>query len=581
MSLASFGAIAGGINQGMDMNRRDEQLKEQLETSRQNRQAMVDQNEYLKEQRERNRKQQGRDDQLTEDLANIPTPGQQKGVATDLGPDLKTQTQIDYAREQGAAYQRAGKSKEASELFRWANEADSKNAAQNWVQNLYSLPRNASLEEVVRVAGAGVDGDSSPVGVDHKNMRKNDDGSVTVRLYNKLTGASQERTFGSVGDLKEALTWHYAPDYARSLYEKRQAAQDKIDAERAKGVVVPAGATFVPGVGDSRGQYTNNNRLVWNGEYNPDGTPQMVDPRSAGGSASAVGAGKGGKIQDPLKAADDAWEFSSTKGEVKLQPNQLATGLRMTRAMAGDGVDPTLAAEVAMEVATDPTKARLELNTDTGTVDLIYRNPRVNGGRAIPVSKNAGTVKELESSTEGGAKAIKAQVQNMVGQVYGQNADRMIAIAADPSLSRQYLEAARERGMDTAAIANRLNLMRTYLAPAPARAAAPASQPTQTKPLLERLRTGFGINGASRGETDPNSPAGRFQARIAEAAKREEERKAQSSQASARLSEQFQNDAKTMDPLELVRKYDGQRMRLSTQDAAKLRSIEEQAFRNR
>ena len=489
-------------------------------------------------------------------------------MATDLGPDLKTQTQIDYAREQGAAYQRAGKSKEASELFRWANEADSKSAAQTWVQNLYSLPRNASLEEVVRVAGAGVDGDSSPVGVDHKNMRKNDDGSVTVRLYNKLTGASQERSFGSVNDLKEALTWHYAPDYAKSLYDKRLQTEQELQKNPV--------ASVPDGYYDKRaGQFVRTraagDQVIG---YNSEG-----EPIYGKGSSAGAGAGKSSKPQDPLKAADDAWEFSSTKGEVKLQPNQLATGLRMTRAMAGDGVDPTLAAEVAMEVTTDPAKARLELNTDTGTVDLIYRNPRVNGGRAIPVSKNAGTMKELESSAEGGAKAIKTQVQNMVGQVYGQNADRMIAIAADPNLSRQYLETARERGMDTAAIANRLNLMRTYLAPASARAAAPASQPTQTKPLLERLRTGFGINGASRGETDPNSPAGRFQARNADAAKREEERKAQSSQASAQLSEQFQNDAKTMGPLDLVRKYDDQRTRLSTQDAAELRRIEEQAFR--
>lgn len=574
MSLASFGAFAGGINQGMDMNRRDEQLKEQLETSRQNRQAMVDQNEYLKEQRERKRKQQGRDDQLTEDLANIPTPGQQKGVATDLGPDLKTQTQIDYAREQGAAYQRAGKSKEAFELFRWANEADSKNAAQTWVQNLYSLPRNASLEEVVRVAGAGVDGDSSPVGVDHKNMRKNDDGSVTVRLYNKLTGASQERTFGSVGDLKEALTWHYAPDYAKSLYDKRLQAEQELQKNPV--------ASVPDGYYDKRtGQFVRTraagDQVIG---YNSEGEPIYGKGTSAGAGS---GSGKGSKPQDPLKAADDAWEFSSTKGEVKLQPNQLATGLRMTRAMAGDGVDPTLAAEVAMEVVTDPTKARLELNTDTGTVDLIYRNPRVNGGRAIPVSKNAGTVKELESSTEGGAKAIKTQVQNMVGQVYGQNADRMIAIAADPSLSRQYLEAARERGMDTAAIANRLNLMRTYLAPAPARAAAPASQPTQTKPLLERLRTGFGINGSSPSSytPPPNSQAGRVAASRAERSKRAEEAAAKKAQEDTLFSDQFNSDAVTMEPFDLVQKYDGQRMRLSSKDAAKLRNIEEQAFRNR
>lgn len=573
MSLSSFGAIAGGINQGMDMNRRDEQLKEQLESSRQNRQAMADQNEYLKEQRERNRKQQGRDDQLTEDLANIPTPGQQKGVATDLGPDLKTQTQIDYAREQGAAYQRAGKSKEASDLFRWANEADSKNAAQTWVQNLYSLPRNASLEEVVRVAGAGVDSDSSPVGVDHKNMRKNDDGSVTVRLYNKLTGASQERTFGSVGDLKEALTWHYAPDYAKSLYDKRLQAEQELQKNPV--------ASVPDGYYDKRtGQFVRTraagDQVIG---YNSEG-----EPIYGKGSSAGAGAGKSSKPQDPLKAADDAWEFSSTKGEVKLQPNQLATGLRMTRAMASDGVDPTLAAEVAMEIATDPTKARLELNTETGTVDLIYRNPRVNGGRAIPVSKNAGTMKELEASAEGGAKAIKAQVQNMVGQVYGDNAGRMIEIASDPSLTRQYLETARERGMDTTAIANRLNLIRSYLAPTAAQPAmqtsAPQSQPAPSRPLLDRFRGGLGSSPSSY-TPPPNSQAGRVAASRAERSRRAEEAAAKKAQEDALFSDQFNSDSVTMEPFDLVQKYDGQRMRLSSKDAAKLRSIEEQAFRTR
>lgn len=570
MSLSSFGAIAGGINQGMDMNRRDEQLKEQLESSRQNRQAMADQNEYLKEQRERNRKQQARDDAFTEESAAIIQPGEYKGEATDEGPSLgKRQTQASYARDLAGAYARKGDVAKSNELFRWADEAESKNAAQGWVQNLYSLPRNASLEEVARVAGAGVDSDSSPVGVDTKNMRKNEDGSVTVRLYNKLTGASQERSFANVADLKDALTWHYAPDYAKSLYDKRLQAEQEL----RKNPV----ASVPDGYYDKRtGQFVRTraagDQVIG---YNSEGEP-IYGKSSSSGAGS--GAGKGGKPQDPLKSADDAWEFSATKGEVKLQPNQLATGLRMTRSMAADGVEPSLAAEVALEVATDPTKARLELNTETGTVDLIYRNPRVNGGRAIAISRNAGSMKEFESSVEGGSKAVKAQVQNMATQAYGQNADRMIAIANDPELSRQYLESARERGMDTGPIANRLNLMRTYLAPA-SRQTAPASQSTQSRPLLDRLRAGLGINGASRGETDPNSLAGRFQARNAEAAKREDERRAQSLQAAAQLSEQFKNDAKTMDPLELVRKYDEQRMRLNTQDAAELRRIEEQAFR--
>lgn len=576
MSLASFGAIAGGINQGMDMNRRDEQLKEQLESMRQQREQQKQQGEFLQNQQQRMKDKQAKEDRFETESYEIVQPGGDVYGAGEEGPTKSTQTQAGYARQLAGAYARKGDAAKASDLYRWADENAARAAGQRALSSLSGLPADASPYEILSAVAPGVTEDGSPIGV--RNVTKNDDGSATAELYNKSTGFSTKQTFRDQKALKDALLAHYSPEMYNKLLERRQAAQEKIDAERAKGVVLPAGGAFIPGEGDTRKPVSNSTGYVPDpeGRLDADGRPIMVKPNAAG---SGSGAGKGVKLQDPLKAADDAWEFSSTKGEVKLQPNQLATGLRMTRAMAGDGVDPTLAAEVAMEVATDPTKARLELNTDTGTVDLIYRNPRVNGGRAIPVSKNAGTVKELESSTEGGAKAIKTQVQNMVGQVYGQNADRMIAIAADPNLSRQYLETARERGMDTAAIANRLNLMRTYLAPAPARAAAPASQPTQTKPLLERLRTGFGINGASRGETDPNSPAGRFQARNAEAAKREEERKAQSSQASARLSEQFQNDAKTMDPLELVRKYDGQRMKLSTQDAAELRRIEEQAFR--
>lgn len=584
MSLASLGAIAGGINQGMDMNRRDRALEDQ-------RAAQEERLQLMRQQRKALADEQAREERFSSDMqaASAPTKKVKQSVPDagawergEVGPDGSPimvekevdvpRSRIEIARAQGDAMLSARKYDEAKERFTWADQQAQKSAAQSLYAALRSLSANASLEQIARAAALAVDSDASPIGIDLENLAVDKEtGAITVPMYNRLTGYKTTQTFADKRQLQDALQWHFDPEGKSAMEARELDAAAKLKFERSKPYELRPGGMRVDPV---TGKTVRNDTGYIN--VGTDENPQMVPVGRAG--AGAAGAGKGGKPQDPLKSADDAWEFSSTKGETKLQPNQLATGLRMTRSMAADGVDPALAAEVALEVSTDPTKARLELNTETGTVDLVYRNPRVNGGRAIAISRNAGSMKEFESSVEGGPKAVKAQVQNMVTQAYGQNADRMIAIANDPELSRQYLESARERGMDTGPIANRLNLMRTYLAPA-SRQAAPASQPTQSRPLIDRLRTGFGINGASRGETDPNSPAGRFQARNAEAAKREDERRAQRSQAAAQLSEQFKKDAKTMDPLELVGKYDGQRMKLSSRDAAELRRIEEQAFR--
>lgn len=580
MSLASFGAIAGGINQGMDMNRRDEQLKEQLESMRQQREQQKQQSEFLQNQQQRMKDKQAKEDRFETESAEIAPPGDVYGAGEE-GPTKTTQTQAGYARQLAGAYARKGDAAKANDLYRWADENAARAAGQRALSTLSGLPANASPYEILSAVAPGVTEDGSPVGV--RNVTKNDDGSATAELYNKSTGFSTKQTFRDQKALKEALLAHYSPEMYNKLLERRQAAQEKIDAERAKGVVLPAGGAFIPGEGDTRKPVSNSTGYVPDpeGRLDADGRPIMVKPNAAGSSAGS-GVGKGGKSADLMKSFDDAWEFASTKGETKLQPNQLATGRRITREIAANvaGIDPAVAAEVAMDVSTDPKKARLELNSETGTVDLVYRNPAINGGRAIPVSKNAGTLKDFEASVEGGAKGVKAQVEGMVNQIYGKNASRVIAIAADPEQSRQYIESARADGKDAAAIANRLNLIRSYLAPA---AAAPAAQPVQSapsRPLLDRFRGGLGSS-ASSYTPPPNSQAGRVAASRAESSKRAEEAAAKKAQEDALFSDQFNSDAESLSPIDIVRKYDGQRMRLSSKDAAKLRSIEEQAFRNR
>lgn len=427
MSLSSFGAIAGGINQGMDMNRRDEQLKEQLETSRQNRQVMADQNEYLKQQRERNRKQQARDDAFTEESAAIIQPGEYKGEATDEGPSLgKRQTQASYARDLAGAYARKGDVAKSNELFRWADEAESKNAAQGWVQNLYSLPRNASLEEVARVAGSGVDADSSPVGVDTKNMRKNDDGSVTVRLYNKLTGASQERTFGSVGDLKEALTWHYAPDYAKSLYDKRLQAEQELQKNPV--------ASVPDGYYDKRtGQFVRTraagDQVIG---YNSEGEPIY-------GKGSSAGAGAGGKA--PKTAQSVAIDFFATaaeKAETKLTPTQIAYGQRVAEQIStqrgdnGQPIPPAIAAEVAMEVALDPAKIQPQVNVRTGKIEGVFSRRDLGDVVVQPWSPALQKSFTPEQLTKAAEELVKAQPDDVRAE--------FVKAAHDPGARKAFVE---------------------------------------------------------------------------------------------------------------------------------------------
>lgn len=309
----------------------------------------------------------------------------------------------------------------------------------------------------------------------------------------------------------------------------------------------------------------------------PDG--EMTLRRIDGGSRGSSGSGSGGKVDDPAKVVADAWEFASTKGEVKLPPNQLAQGRRIAEDVFrnNSGLSPALSAEVAMELVQDPNKARLELNYNTGAVDLIYQNPRINQGRPISVSQSAGTLQEFEKSA-GGTKQMQAAVTGLVDHMVravpedkrGQAREQLVSIATNPELRKQYLQQARDMGKDVQVLDRQLALIAQYGAPKPQ---APAGQDGPS--VLDSVRQRLNVGGLRQPATDPNSAAGRYQARQEQARAQQSEADANRQEQQRLLSQQFARDAQSMDPLEFVRKYDPIRRQLTTEQAAELKRIEQ------
>lgn len=509
MSLATLGAIAGGINRGMDMTQRDREIEDSRRYREEDREFQRSQREFQSGQQQRTLDEQARADQLRTDLSGVTPIGGDVYGAGDEGPTKKTQTAINQARQQAAAYQKAGDSKAAGELWRWADEAASKKAAQSWLQNLNALPRDASLRQIAEVAAAGVDADESPIGVDYKNIRENPDGSVSLRLFNKTSGVSQEQTFKSVGDLKEALTWHYAPDYAKSMYEKRLEAEQELNKNPV--------ASVPDGYYDKRsGQFIRTRAAgdVIIG-YNADGEPIY-------GKGAGSGSSKGGKAADPVQAAADAVLEQATKGEIKLQPTQLSDAQLRAAQIASRGVPLYAAANVAIKVAQDPNLLKPRFDPKTGFIDNVFEDQAlgevvVDRQIASGTKPNGLKTEQLKGFANQAVQSINPQTRPQVvkaafdGKVRGEVENGIRAeinkayeqrIAANPN-AKQALEAERDATIKSSldALGRKLDLIHNHY-PKPADEASPA----------RRSFTG-GLRGGEKYVPPPDSPAGKARAR--------------------------------------------------------------------
>lgn len=571
MNLAALGSIAGGINQGLDLSQRDQELKDQKKFREQDRAFQAEQRQFQKDQQTRLAQEQVRQDQLLTDLSAVTRAGDYVYKPSNAGPDRAMQSASGQAREEAAALQKAGDAKAARELFRWADEADAKAASQRYLSTVQGIKPDASPHDFAKALAPVVDGDSSPVGI--RNVVPNEDGSVTVEAYNKLTGYSMPQTFRDTKSMQEALMAHYSPDTYNKILESRLKAQEKLNENPYTSV--PPGATVI----DRRTNkvvYTNPNDRYPIGE-DADGNPIYGKPSlaGAGGAGRTSASSRGGKATDPLQAYYDAFETPATKGENKLTEDSYFRAQSFLPALAEQGVAPAVAARIARDAAVDPTKTRLEIDHSTGRIDRIYTNPDVNGGRPVRVAASAGTVADLEKQSGGKKDVVAQDVRSMLGKMISaapeENresvANSYIALASDPAKRNAFLKAQIDAGKSPEAVQNlgrQLELIGTYIKPQ----AAPATNPFAPAGVPA-------VGGIKPRATDPNSPAGRFQARQQATRDAQAAREAERSKAAQELSAQFDRDKASMDPLEFARKYDSVRFRLPTAQAAELRRIEQ------
>ena len=447
-------------------------------------------------------------------------PGATPAAATEQ--PKKRMTYGEYLRRTAENERKYGEPGKYLELRQAADKWDLDQAGRR-LNQLMGQADTMSLEEYATHASRLFNADPLPQQV--TGMSKDEKtGAVTLTIRDKDTGQSTQRTFKSTSELTSALQSFYQPETFAKLQAAAAESRLKLRDELLKPRVLKPGESFVALNPVSRKFETLAEGNIPKG-YEPVITPngdtvlRPIPRDGAGGAGAGTDTGKGGKATDPASSAGDMFQDAATKGEVKLQPAQLAQGNRMAQDIARRGVDPSLAANIAMEVALDPKKARLEFNFTTGEVEQIFQDPRVNRGNPVVISSGAGTIQEIEQQA-GGPKAMRGHVVKMVDRMYENlpaerreaARNKLIQIAADPELTKSYLEAAAEAGKDVNVIKRQLDLVKTYV------------QPEQKTEPTPRNSGGYGLNGGTEYTPPPGSPAAQAAERR-DAARRERETK--------------------------------------------------------
>lgn len=555
------GLAAGynGFNEGVDAEK--------------NRQQADSDRKYQAEQRAYQQSQQQRtiDDQRRADEAR-----------TALQSVDITQPQPQVLRDVAGIQAKAGNIVEALKTQEAATASAYKQSAERFAQIRAAAP-SMTAEQLAKAAADAFNSDYLPSKLN--GYQVNPDGSIDIDVASP-DGRSLKHRFKDKNELLTGMEAQYSPDtYNAFIKAQRDAAiraQEKLNENPY--LNVPAGGMTI----DRRtGRVVANNTtgFVPSGQLDADGNPVMVRPtggtRGAGASSWAAG-GKAatGGINEAAKILED--QFGKADGTPEMaQRNTRAMAMLEGVYKADPTISPRTAAYIAADATADPTKLTMQINQRTGEVGLVYRNPEVERGRAFPIAEGAGTIADIEKKVGRPAvqKEVATMVDGMLAAVPEQSREaarqQLITVATNKEQRAAYLQAARQAGKDVPAIERQLNLVAEYM--------KPASKDAKTGVgVLDRLRTGglFGGSSAPTQQTNPDSPAGRAQARQQElrAQNEEKERNAakQKAERAQSIAEEFARDRGSMDPLELARKWDARRRELSSKDAADLQNIERQ-----
>lgn len=391
MSLAALGAIAGGLNQGMDLAQRDRELQDQRALREEERSFRTEdrafkklqQDDFLARQKRENEKA-ARDQQYGQDYvaANAPT------VATPDAPNFVMDNSGTGALppaapqppRQRTELERLAAVKDAQVKGQRFTEADQTQQAMRKIftdvdrQNYNTLLQSAGamdLDQLATSAQKLVTADGSPLVADAP--ARNADGSYTFNIRNKWNGTAMPFTAKTKEDVLRGLQYHMDYEAYAANAKAAQAKRDKIDEALAtqRPVAIGANGLAVP---DGKG-----------------GWSQAPGVAGAGG-ASNTRAGAG-KAADPNKPIADALEF--LKPALKDETPEMVAKLQQYtyQVVTNSGVPAQMAATIAVDAARNPAKLQPRLDPRTGSIDVVYDTPetgeiKFTRGYATPAQPN-------------------------------------------------------------------------------------------------------------------------------------------------------------------------------------------------
>lgn len=319
-------------------------------------QAMLDaadDYEYKSDERKRTREEQGRADAIREGLGKVDTNVNE------------SRSWADIFRDQAAVYKANGRHDEAEKYTLKADELAFKDAGKKfntWSASAGKMELGQAAAELAKIFNT----DGTPGSV--KGIRPNSDGSITIGFQPQPGGTITPITVKSIDELKQAGFAHYNPENWAKIQEKR--AEAALKAEEPY--------TLKPG-----------ERRVVNGKvvaeapppvgaipiYDADGNIIRYDKSGSGSGGGAGKSGSGGKKDGVVDLTLDTIKESAAKGA--LEPGQVAGALRIGKQLVtqaeknGTGLDPTVANEIAIGVATGKMPITKGFNPKTGTIDDV------------------------------------------------------------------------------------------------------------------------------------------------------------------------------------------------------------------
>lgn len=419
MNLASLGAIAGGINQGLEYSQRDKERKE-------NQEFLKSQRQFLGEQQGRQRQEWEKTDQYGKDLAGVYAPveeytnppmteenyasGPQQPIATTSRPTsaLEAQQRLMAAQTKAGKYDDALKTR--SNIEKIFTDAD----RQNYNAFLQSAGSISDIGQLGKRAAQLVSADNSPILVDEP--KPNDDGKTwTANVRSRINGATIPLTFSSKEDLLKGLQYHMDYEtYAANRKAELEAAK-KIAEKRAEGVKLRPGETF--------SQYDESGRLIPTAENNnitpAESSLLRLATAGAGGASGSKSVGKA--TEDPgMKVLKDIFGMKGPGG-VDHTGDQAAAAYNYYNNIpdalpGGAKLAPEMKARIAYDAAINPNTVQTDIDPSTFEITRFYKSAPIKGANGsyvspapIPLSKwNIGQAFAAASQDDESGKQARA-----------------------------------------------------------------------------------------------------------------------------------------------------------------------------